>query len=98
MYFSPVSSKSNDYNQCSERVRNAGHGKTRNWRCMFLCSVALGESFRTKEGFLNADQCPPPGYQSVWGQKGDHLNYDEACVYNTNQAVPSYLIVYSLDC
>jgi hypothetical protein len=96
MYFSPVSSKSNDYNKLSERSLTDGRGQNRKWKCMFLCNVVLGTSFRTKEGFLGQDQCPPPSYDSVWGETGPNLNYDEACVYDANQAVPSYLIVYSL--
>lgn len=97
MYFSPVSSKSNDYNNGSERTRPAKKGKVRKWKCMFLCNVALGRSYETEEGFLlRPDQWPPSGYDSVWGKTGPNLNYDEHCVYNVNQAIPSYLIVYSL--
>jgi len=97
IYFSPVSGKSNDYNNESLRVRNSHRGKSRNWKCMFLCVVALGKSFETSQGFLDADECPPSGYDSVVGLTDQDLNYGEACIYNTHQAIPSYLIVYSLD-
>lgn len=30
------------------------------------------------------------------GEPGEALNYDEVVVYNNHQAVPSYLIIYSL--
>ncbi len=63
---------------------------------MFLCNVVLGKQYKTTEGFLPPDKCPPADYDSVWGETGPNLNYDEACVYNANQAIPSYLIVYSL--
>ena len=96
MYFSPISSKSNDYNNLSERTRKDERGQTRKWKCMFLCNIVLGKSYKTKEGFLPADKCPPASYDSVWGETGPHLNYDEACVYDAKQAIPSYLIVYSL--
>jgi hypothetical protein len=96
MYFSPVSSKSNDYNKLSERTQTGKGGRIRKWKCMFLCNVILGQSYKTTEGFLPPDKCPPVDYDSVWGETGPNLNYDEACVYNANQAVPSYLIVYSL--
>ena len=100
LYFSPVSSKSNDYNGQSERLRKAGHGLQRRWRCMFLCSVAVGNAYHTKEGRLEAAQCPPAGYDSVIGETGgtgpDALNYDECVVYTSEQAIPTYLIVYSL--
>ena len=36
------------------------------------------------------------GYDSVEGEPGVDLNYDEVVVYNNDQAVPSYLIIYSL--
>ncbi len=36
------------------------------------------------------------GYDSVEGEPGEDLNYDEVVVYNNDQAVPSYLIIYSL--
>ena len=39
---------------------------------------------------------PSSGYDSVEGEPGEDLNYDEVVVYNNDQAVPSYLIIYSL--
>lgn len=64
---------------------------------MFLCNVAEGKPFITQEGFLDPDQCPPLGYDSVIGETGKDLNYPELVVYNESQVIPSYLIVYSLD-
>jgi hypothetical protein len=67
---------------------------------MFLCNVAVGRSYATTEGILSEDHCPPPGYDSVEGKvggTGPHaLNYEEVVVYNIEQAIPAYLIVYSL--
>ena len=58
------------------------------------------EPNHTKESRLEAAQCPPPGYDSVIGETGgtgpDALNYDECVVYTSEQAIPTYLIVYSL--
>ena len=96
LYFSPVSSKSGDYNELSERIRNAGRGQQRRWRCMFLCSVAVGKPYHTKEGGLDDAYCPPPGHDSVIGEAGGALNYDELVVYKSDQAIPTYLIVYSM--
>jgi hypothetical protein len=96
LYFAPQSSKSNDYNDNSERIRPAQYRQTRRWRCMFLCNVVVGKAFTTDEHMLPEDQCPPPGYQSIIGVKGKALNYDEVVVYGQDQAIPSYLIVYSL--
>ena len=43
------------------------HGKK--WRCMFICNVAVGRAFCTKEmGPLPPERCPPPGYDSVVGE------------------------------
>lgn len=97
LYFSPTSSKSHDYNTNSERLRPHSHGRQRRWRCMFLCNVVVGKAFETEEGFMKPEDCPPRGYQSVHGVTGKALNYDEVVVYTEEQAVPSYLIVYSLD-
>lgn len=95
-YFSPVSSKSNDYNVRSERLRPHGNREKR-FRCMFLCNVVVGRAYVTQEGFLRPTECPPPGYDSVIGETGSNLNYDEVAVYKPTQAIPSYLIVYSLE-
>lgn len=95
LYFSPISSKSHDYNEGSRRVRPAPQGKSREWRCMFLCTVAVGKPFRTQEGTLPAESCPPVGFDSVMGERGNALNYEEVVVYDQTRAIPSYLIVYS---
>jgi hypothetical protein len=63
---------------------------------MFLCSVAIGLPFKTKLGELPTELCPPTGYDSVVGEAGLCLNYDEVVVYKETQAIPTYLIVYSL--
>jgi hypothetical protein len=66
---------------------------------MFLCSVAIGKPFVTKEGKLNLPVWPPAGYDSIVGEVGgtgpDALNYPEVVVFDQHRAMPSYLIVYS---
>jgi len=42
------------------------------------------------------NECPPSGYDSVYGVAGADLNYSEVVVYDEARVVPSYLIVYSL--
>ena len=98
LYFSATSGKSNDYSAGSETIRREGdrRGKDWRWRCMFLCKVAVGRPFITTEGELAPDQCPPPNHDSVVGEVGPNLNYDEVVVYRDAQAVPSFLIVYAL--
>lgn len=91
LYFSATSGKSNDYADASGR----DHGNAGQWRCMFLCRVALGKSWETQADQKDMVQ-PPPGFDSVEGVVGEDLNYDEVVVYNEHAAIPSYLIVYML--
>ena len=71
-------------------------------RLFFDCYViptftpTVGKPYVTEEGILPATHCPPPGYHSVEGKVGKVLNYEEVVVYQASQAIPSYLIVYSL--
>lgn len=94
MYFSRHSGKSNDYN--SQRIINGGRRGDRVWKCMFLCNVALGNTYITNKGY---DEMPKE-FDSLTGVPGgsgpDALNYEECVVYDESQAIPSYLIVYSL--
>ena len=102
LYFSRVSSKSNDYNESTER--RASQGRT---RIMFLCKVALGREWRVADADLResdiADNIVARGYggraHSVTGltvSDGGKLNYEENVVYGNDAAIPSYLIVYRL--
>lgn len=91
LYFSPVSSKSHDYNELSERVY-----KDRRYRSMFLCNVVTGKQFVTKKDYLPDSHCPPPQYDSVVAEAGDGLNYPEVVVYNEEHVIPTYLIIYSM--
>ncbi|CAM9541807.1 unnamed protein product [Pylaiella littoralis] len=92
LYFSSVSGKANDYARFSEK---AG-AREKKWRCMFICNVAVGRPFCTKELLLPADSCPPQGFDSVVGEVSPGgLNYDEVVVYNEDAALPSFLLVYS---
>lgn len=91
LYFSATSGKSNDYAWEAERWR-AG----RAWRCMLVASVAAGRAFCTHEGELELDVLPPDGFNSVVGEVGANLNYDELVVYDEAAAIPEYLLVYSL--
>ena len=64
---------------------------------MFVARVAAGRAFRTTEGELElAGDAPPLGYDSVVGEVGEALNYDELVVYNESAAMPEYLIMYTI--
>jgi hypothetical protein len=89
LYFSSTSGKSNDYAVRSERARGR-----RRWRTMFVASVAAGRAFCTDEADLDVT-APPAGYDSIVGEVGAHLNYDELVVYTEAAALPEFLLVYS---
>ncbi|CAM9345382.1 unnamed protein product [Ectocarpus sp. 12 AP-2014] len=92
VYFSSVSGKANDY--ADQTAKTAKDG-TR-LRCMFVANVAAGKAYSTKEKALDDDKCPPPGYESVVGEVGEGMNYDELVVYKEEAALPTHLIVYAL--
>ncbi|CAM9267091.1 unnamed protein product, partial [Hapterophycus canaliculatus] len=91
LYFSSVSGKANDYAVASEKQG----ARDKKWRCMFVANVSAGNAYRTTEGKLPDHMCPPQGYDSVVGEVGPELNYDEVVVYNEDAALPTFLIVYS---
>ena len=91
LYFSATSGKSNDYATGSERLR---HGRL--WRTLFLAKVAAGTAFRTTEAELDITR-PPDGYDSVVGNVGPNLNYDELVVYKEAAALPEFLVVISVE-
>ena len=55
--------------------------------------VAAGRAFCTEQGSLPG---LPVGHDSVVGEVGPHLNYDELVVYTEDAAIPRFLIVYSM--
>ncbi|CAM9635701.1 unnamed protein product [Ectocarpus sp. 12 AP-2014] len=92
IYFSSVSGKANDYADLSAKTDKDGT----ELRCMFVANVAGGKAFNTKNPYLPQSECPPPGYQSVVGEVGQGLNFDEVVVYKEEAALPTHLIVYAL--
>eukprot|EP00322_Chrysochromulina_rotalis_P018346 CAMPEP_0115845830 /NCGR_PEP_ID=MMETSP0287-20121206/9555_1 /TAXON_ID=412157 /ORGANISM="Chrysochromulina rotalis, Strain UIO044" /LENGTH=392 /DNA_ID=CAMNT_0003299617 /DNA_START=27 /DNA_END=1205 /DNA_ORIENTATION=- len=99
LYFSRTASKSNDYARMSER--KLPHGR---YRAMFLCKVCVGQTHLTKQDRLDQstiDQLLSSGQaDSVTGlttADGGALNFEENVVYDEHAAIPSYLIVYTLN-
>ena len=84
-YVAPNSSKCHDYTQ-------GAHG----YRAMLLCDVCPGRKYVKTQNDENL-QGPPPGYDSVHGQAGHALNYDEVVIYNPDCVLPRYVIVYQLN-
>jgi len=90
IYFTATSSKSNDYNSGS--LKQLGRETTKS---MFAAKVALGrgKKLQVDDTSLTA---APRGFDSVLGEKGVSLNYDECVVYDENQILPAYLIIYKV--
>ena len=84
-YLAPNSSKCHDYTQGSKTHR-----------AMLLCDVAPGSKYILKHDSTGLEG-PPQGYDSVYGQKGGNLNYDEIVLYNHHAILPKYVIVYQKD-
>ena len=84
-YLAPNSSKCHDY---ARRCNGYTH------KAMILCEVHPGRKYhlQTNRQQLNG---PPPGYDSVYGQVGEDLNYPELVVYDPDAVMPRYIIVYS---
>lgn len=71
LYFSRVSSKSNDYNERSER-HNPHSLRAGRYRLMFLCKVAEGNAHRTTQDTLSEAQVHTPSWTAAWS---DPLRY-----------------------
>ena len=106
LYFSRVSSKSNDYAASSERENPKSVPRGR-YRLMFMCKVAAGAEHRTAADGLSEAQVDDlvraraagGTFDSVVGldaDSGGSLNYEETVVYRNEAAIPSYLIVYEV--
>ena len=84
-YLAPNSSKCHDYTQ-------GRHG----YRAMILFEVCPGNKYCVKKTDTSF-KSPPQGFDSVYGQAGVSLNYEELVVYNPDAALPKYIIVYQRD-
>jgi hypothetical protein len=100
LYFSSTSGKSHDYGEASERRRPDGSGCERSWYVMFLCHVAVGRTHTTTAGGLEQAEIDAlvylGGVDSVTGEVGPNLNFDEVVTYDEASAVPSFLIAYTM--
>ena len=81
-YFSSASSKSADY------PLKLAAGAT---RVLVLCKVVVGRGYRVNTNMTHL-QAPPDGYDSVLGEVGPALNYDETCVYRDDAVLPKYVL------
>ena len=60
---------------------------------MLLCDVLPGNKYTVTQD-QSSLRSPPQGYDSVYGQKGGSLNYDEIVLYRPEPILPKYVIVY----
>ncbi|CBN75142.1 conserved unknown protein [Ectocarpus siliculosus] len=90
LYFSSVSGKANDFSAETEKLATDGTTV----RCMLVADVAAGKAFVTTEKYFPQMERPPLGYNSVVGEVGPHLNYDELVVYDPAAALPTHFVVY----
>ena len=84
-YLAPHSSKCHDYTLGAYT-----------YRAMFLCDVCPGKKYELR----NTDQKlrrPPPGYNSIFGQVGQDLNFPEIVLHNPDAILPRYIIIYQKD-
>ncbi|GBE87736.1 hypothetical protein SCP_1104130 [Sparassis crispa] len=84
IYTSGTSSKANNY------VAETGGSS---YKSVLLNEVIMGEGIKLHTGDETLTE-PPPGYDSVIGEPGGDLNYDESIVYTNDAIRPIFLILY----
>ncbi|KIO25035.1 hypothetical protein M407DRAFT_76194, partial [Tulasnella calospora MUT 4182] len=84
IYTSSVSSKADDY---TNDHSNSPH------RVVLVARAALGKSKVLRRNTQNL-RSPPSGYDSVLGEVGYDLNYDEQVLYRDDAIRPAYIITY----
>ena len=84
-YLAPNSSKCHDYTQ--------GHDK---YRAMLLFDVAEGNKYIVQNDQTTL-KTAPQGFDSVYGQRGGSLNYDEIVLYKSEALLPTHFVVYIKD-
>ncbi|PVF95503.1 ADP-ribosylation [Serendipita vermifera] len=90
IYTSSTSSKSNDY---SENLQGALNLSSSPSKAMLLNKVVVGKGKILRDDDRTLTE-PPPGYDSVLGEPGSSLNYDETVVYDKDAIIPAFLIIY----
>jgi hypothetical protein len=102
LYFSQCSGKSNDYTGTKAMKPGPRGTLSVPHRSMLLCKVALGRNKETiyDEPNLTKEALNQEGFDSISGkvQEGGlgTLNFPEDVVFNSEAAIPSYLISYCI--
>ncbi|MCO5575118.1 hypothetical protein L7F22_028915 [Adiantum nelumboides] len=74
---------SNDYSSSKE-----------NYKVMMVCRVLAGRPYHTTRNLQDL-KGPPDGFNSVQGDPGEKLNYDELVLYKDFAILPAYIILYT---
>ncbi|KAE9387033.1 ADP-ribosylation [Gymnopus androsaceus JB14] len=86
IYTTSTSSKANDYSD---------NKSPSSLRAILLNQVVVGKQYKLLYNNVTLTK-PPPGYDSVLGEKGGSLNYDELVVYTNDAIRPSFLVMYEV--
>ena len=86
-YLAPNSSKCHDYTQGKDDI---------GMRAQLLCLVACGTKFETTKDHTRLMKAPEK-CDSVYGNSGGTLNYEEVAIYESRAILPEFVIVYSKD-
>ncbi|KZT64779.1 hypothetical protein DAEQUDRAFT_759736 [Daedalea quercina L-15889] len=84
IYTSATSSKANDY------VHQRGRSP---YKAMLLSDVVMGKAIKLTTDNVSLREAPA-GYDSVVGEPGGSLKYDEAIVYKNEAIRPLFLVIY----
>ncbi|KIO21982.1 hypothetical protein M407DRAFT_28468 [Tulasnella calospora MUT 4182] len=83
IYSSSASSKADDYSTSAAPSY---------YQAMLLTKVIVGHDYKA---YRNREvTSSPSGYDSVIGEVGGNLNYDELVVYRNDAIRPSWLLIY----
>ncbi|KAI0337034.1 ADP-ribosylation [Trametopsis cervina] len=85
IYTSSCSSKADDY--CSNTSEKA------TLRVVLVSRVVVGRTYRLRRNDVKL-VAPPWGYNSITGEPGEDLNYEETVVYKNEAIRPAFLVVY----
>ncbi|GLB40706.1 putative poly(ADP-ribose) polymerase catalytic domain [Lyophyllum shimeji] len=85
IYSTSCSSKADDY--------VVDGAKKSTFRVMLASRVIVGKPFKRRQNGTGLTG-PPPGYHSIVGKPGIHLNYPETVVYDNDAIRPAFLVVY----
>ncbi|CAM9357777.1 unnamed protein product [Ectocarpus sp. 8 AP-2014] len=91
VYFSKAAAKASSYALGAEKKENG-----KKLRCIFVADVAKGRAYITKKKGFDASRYPPVGHDSVQGEVGKGLAFEELVVYKEEAALPTHLVVYTL--